>query len=118
IRSKVLVDVRAAGVPNPLSGMWGDVADLDGLARFAQQTAQLGYEGMMVIHPTHVPVVNEIFSPTAEDIEEWSAVIAAMDDAAADGRGAIRFRGQLIDEAHVKTAHQGLARARAFGLVD
>ena len=64
LRQKVLIDVRAAGVPNPLSGLWGLVDDLDGLARFAKQTRQLGYEGMMAIHPSHLPVINQAFSPT------------------------------------------------------
>jgi citrate lyase subunit beta/citryl-CoA lyase len=115
-RSKVLLEVRAAGVPNPLSGMWGDVADLDGLRRLADQTRDIGYEGMMVIHPTHVPIVNEIFSPSADDIERWREIVAAMADAVGEGRGAIRLRGEVVDEAHVKTAEQGLARAARFGL--
>jgi citrate lyase subunit beta/citryl-CoA lyase len=116
-RSKVLLEVRAAGVPFPLSGMWGDVADLDGLRELADQTRDIGYAGMMVIHPSHVPIVNEVFSPTAADIELWRATIAAMAEAERDGRGAIRLRGELIDEAHVKTAEQGLDQARRFGLV-
>lgn len=113
-RSKVLLDVRAAGVPNPLSGMWGDIADLDGLRRFAERTRQLGYDGMMVIHPSHVAVVNEVFSPSADEVELWQATLAAMDAAHAAGDGAIRFRGEVVDEAHVLTARQGLARLAQF----
>jgi citrate lyase subunit beta/citryl-CoA lyase len=115
-RSKVLLEVRAAGVPNPLSGMWGDIADLDGLRALANQTRDLGYEGMMVIHPTHVPVVNEIFSPDPADIERWKQILTAMDQAHAEGRGAIRLNGEVVDEAHVLTAKQELAKARRFGL--
>jgi citrate lyase subunit beta/citryl-CoA lyase len=115
-RSKVLLEVRAAGVPNPLSGMWGDVADLAGLRRLADQTRDIGYEGMMVIHPTHVPIVNEVFSPSADDVERWREILAAMTEAIGEGRGAIRLRGEVVDEAHVKTAEQGLARAARFGL--
>ncbi|HRE02478.1 MAG TPA: CoA ester lyase, partial [Ilumatobacteraceae bacterium] len=70
-RSKVLLEVRAAGVVNPLSGMWGDVADLGGLRRLADQTRDIGYEGMMVIHPTHVPVVNEVFSADPAELEHF-----------------------------------------------
>lgn len=115
-RSKVLLEVRAAGVPNPLSGMWGDVADLDGLRRLADQTRDIGYEGMMVIHPTHVPVVNEVFSPSAADVQRWREIVAAMADGLREGRGAIRLHGEVVDEAHVKTAEQGLARAARFGV--
>lgn len=116
-RSKVLLDVRAAGVPNPLSGMWGDVADLDGLRRFAGATRSIGYDGMMVIHPSHVPVVNEIFAPSDEDIALWKETIRAMEEAHAAGSGVIRLHGEVVDEAHVHTAHQGLERAERFGLV-
>lgn len=115
-RSKVLLDVRAAGVPNPLSGMWGDVADLDGLRRLAVQTRGIGYEGMMVIHPSHVAVVNEVFSPTADEVALWRETIKAMEDAHAAGSGAIRLHGEVVDEAHVLTARQELARAERWGL--
>ena len=55
LRQKVLIDVRSAGVPNPLSGLWGTIDDIEGLTAFAQQTRQLGYEGMMAIHPSQPP---------------------------------------------------------------
>jgi citrate lyase subunit beta / citryl-CoA lyase len=115
-RSKVLLEVRAAGVPNPLSGMWGDVGDLDGLRRLADQTRDIGYEGMMVIHPTHVPIVNEVFSPSADEVQRWREIVAGMAEGLREGRGAIRLHGEVVDEAHVKTAEQGLARAARFGL--
>jgi citrate lyase subunit beta/citryl-CoA lyase len=115
-RSKVLLDVRAAGVTNPLSGMWGDIEDLDGLRRFTHQTAALGYDGMMVIHPSHVPIVNDAFSPSEADIELWTATLAAMEAAHEAGDGAIRFRGEVVDEAHVLSARQGLERAQLLGI--
>jgi citrate lyase subunit beta/citryl-CoA lyase len=115
-RSKVLLEVRAAGVPNPLSGMWGDVADLEGLRRLADQTRDIGYEGMMVIHPTHVPIVNEVFSPSADEVQRWREIVTGMAEGLREGRGAIRLHGEVVDEAHVKTAEQGLARAARFGL--
>ena len=51
LRSKVLVDVRAAGIPYPMSGGWMDLHDLDGLRAAARQAKQLGYTGMHLIHP-------------------------------------------------------------------
>lgn len=116
LRQKVLIDVRAAGVANPLSGLWGIVDDLDGLSHFAQQTRQLGYEGMMVIHPSHIPIVNQIFSPTATEIDGWRSLIAAVQEAEAQGIGAFRHEGRLIDQAHLLTAQQNLTRAARLGL--
>lgn len=116
LRQKVLIDVRSAGVPNPLSGLWGTVDDLDGLTGFAAQTRQLGYEGMMIIHPTHIPIVNQMFSPTAEEIASWRQLVAAIEEHEAQGIGAFRHQGRLIDHAHLLTAQQNLARAKRLGL--
>jgi len=115
-RSKVLIDVRAAGIENPISGMWSNLDDLEGLREFAERTRDIGYEGMMVIHPSHVPVVNEVFTPTSVEIDEWRKVVAAMEDAEAQGLGAIRLDGRLIDVAHALTAQKDLARARRLGV--
>ncbi|WP_419849623.1 HpcH/HpaI aldolase/citrate lyase family protein [Candidatus Poriferisocius sp.] len=116
LRQKVLIDVRSAGVPNPLSGLWGTIDDLDGLTHFAQQTRQFGYEGMMIIHPSHIPIVNQIFSPTPEDIAAWRRLIAAVEEADIQGIGAFRHEGRLIDHAHLLTARQNLSRAERLGL--
>ena len=116
LRQKVLIDVRSAGLPNPLSGLWGMIGDFDDLARFAHQTRQLGYEGMMIIHPTHIPIVNQIFSPTPAEIDGWHRLIAAVDEAEAQGIGAFRHEGRLIDQAHLLTAQKSLARAERLGL--
>ena len=117
LRQKVLIDVRSAGIPNPLSGLWGTVDDLDGLTGFAQQTRQLGYEGMMIIHPTHIPIVNQIFSPTADEIDSWRRLIAAIEEAESQGIGAFRHEGRLIDHAHLLTAQQNLTRATKLNLI-
>ncbi|MFO0691182.1 MAG: CoA ester lyase [Myxococcota bacterium] len=116
LRSKVLVDVRAAGVPNPISGLWGRVDDLEGLRAFAQHSRDLGYEGLLTIHPAQVPIVNAIFSPSAAELAEWRRIIAAMEDAEREGLGAIRLDGRLVDAAHAKTARQQLERARRLGI--
>jgi citrate lyase subunit beta/citryl-CoA lyase len=116
LRSKVLVDVRAAGVPNPLSGLWGRIDDLDGLRAFALQARDLGYEGLMTIHPKQIPIVHEIFSPTADELAEWQRILEAMAQAAREGLGAIRLDGRLVDEAHARTARQQLERAKRLGL--
>jgi citrate lyase subunit beta/citryl-CoA lyase len=116
LRSKVLLEMKAAGIANPLSGMWGDIGDLAGLRTFADRTRDLGYAGMMVLHPSHVPVVNEVFTPDAGEVALWHEIVAAMEEATLAGRGAIRLHGEIVDEAHVKTAREGLARAAALGL--
>jgi citrate lyase subunit beta / citryl-CoA lyase len=111
LRAKVLLDARAAGVPNPMSGIFVDIGDLDGLKRFALQNRDLGYEGMMVIHPSHVEVVNQVFGPTEDELEEAEEIVAAVKSAAHRGDGAITVRGKMVDEAQANTARMLLARA-------
>lgn len=110
LRSQILLDARAARVHNPLSGLWSDVQDLAGLRKFAQATRNMGYEGLTVIHPSHIQVVNEIFSPTEKELEYDRALVRAMREAQQQGRGAVQFDGHMIDEAMAQTSIQRLAR--------
>jgi citrate lyase subunit beta / citryl-CoA lyase len=114
LRAKVLLDARAAGVPNPMAGIFVDIDDLGGLHRFALQNRDLGYEGMMVIHPAHVDVVNQVFGPTEDELREAEEIVAAVESAAKRGDGAIRVRGRMVDEAHAKTARALLDRASSL----
>lgn len=111
LRSRVLLDARAAAVPCPVAGLWTDLADLDGLRAFAEQNRSLGYEGMMAIHPSHVPVINEVFSPSPEELDRYDRLIAAVDRAQASGAGAITFEGDMVDEAMAARARAALQRA-------
>ena len=117
LRSWVLLQARAAGVRFPVSGVWTLVDDLDGLRAFAEQARGLGYSGLVAIHPTHVAIINEIFTPTEQEIDQWREVITTMRAAQAQGVGALRFHGELLDEAHVKTAVLGLELAARLDLV-
>ena len=67
----------------------------------------------MVIHPSHLAIVNEAFTPSSAELDEWKGIVAAMEDAEREGLGAIRLNGRLIDVAHVHTARKELARANA-----
>jgi citrate lyase subunit beta/citryl-CoA lyase len=111
LRSQVLLDARAAGCPNPITGLWTDIADLDGLRAFAEQGRSLGYEGMAAIHPSHISVINEVFTPTAEDLDYYRGLLDAMDVAQVEGVSAITYRGVMVDTAMVKTARARLEMA-------
>ena len=115
IRSKVLLEARAAGLAYPLIASWFDVADLDGLRADVRLNRQLGYSGQVVIHPSHVPIVNDVFTPTAEEIVYYKGLLTAMEDAARHGTAAVTYAGTMVDIAMVKTAQQVLALARAIG---
>jgi citrate lyase subunit beta/citryl-CoA lyase len=114
LRSRVLLACREAGI-HALTALWERLDDLEGLRRFAELGRRLGFRGMVAIHPKHVPVVNEVFSPTADQIAFYEGLVAAYEAAAGQGHGALRYRGLHIDKAHYDKAVLWLARARSLG---
>lgn len=108
-RSKVILDARAAGIPYPMGGVWMKVKDLDGLRGYAQEARNLGYFGMQSIYPGHVAIINEIFSPSAEEIDYYRGLVAAVQAAEAAGTSAVVYRGDMVDIAHLTYARQVLA---------
>jgi citrate lyase subunit beta/citryl-CoA lyase len=109
LRSKLLLDGRAAGVPFPISGTWADVADVEGLAAYARQNRDLGYTGMYVIHPSHVAAVTEAFTPSDEELAWFGRVVEALDEAARAGAGAVTIDGVMIDKAMATRARAVLS---------
>jgi citrate lyase subunit beta/citryl-CoA lyase len=117
ILAKVLLDVRAANVPYPMGGRgWWDIRDLKGLRAEAIRTRQIGYTGMTLIHPYHVPVVNEVFTPTKEEIAHFKGVIAAMEEGEKHGKAAVTYGGVMVDIAHLKQARDMLQWAKELGV--
>ncbi|MFJ9176134.1 HpcH/HpaI aldolase/citrate lyase family protein [Streptomyces sp. NPDC102360] len=110
LRSRVLLDVRAAGAPHPVAGLWTRIGDLDGLRAFAEQNRAIGYTGMMAIHPSHVPVINEVFAPAPDELARAARLIAAMEEAQEHSVGAVTFEGEMVDEAMAATARALLAK--------
>lgn len=116
-RSHVLLAARAAGIKAYDSPHFG-VHDLEALRRRCLATRQLGYDGKTAIHPTHLAIINQVFSPTAEQIAEAEWVVAAMEGAQSHGRGATTLHGKMIDQVHLAEAKSLLARvhkANAIG---
>jgi citrate lyase subunit beta/citryl-CoA lyase len=105
LRSKLVLDARAAGV-QPLINSWYDVADLEGLARDAQLNRSLGYAGMALIHPSHVAVVNEVFTPTEQELAYYRGLLAAFAEAESRGHAAVVYEGDMVDYAMARTAQE------------
>jgi citrate lyase subunit beta/citryl-CoA lyase len=106
----ILTAARAAGV-QAVDGPFGIIDDDEGLARSARRSAALGYDGKWAIHPRQVEPINRAFTPTEEDLRRAEGIIAAYQQAAGAGRGAVRLEGELVDEASVRMARSVLGRA-------
>lgn len=114
--SKVVMDGRAAGVEELLSGPRADIDDEEGLRRETEHARELGYTGYQAIHPKQIPIIEDVFTPDPAEVGRCHELVAAMEDAEVAGSGTIRFDGEMVDLAHIKTARRTLERARAFGV--
>lgn len=114
LRSRALLAIRAAGRQFSWVGLWQDLKDPDGARAFAIQNRQLGFTSMVMIHPSHIAVANEVFVPSAQDVIFYSGMIEALEKAEAAGNAAVLYEGQHIDYAHVKTARQVLEMHKAL----
>jgi citrate lyase subunit beta/citryl-CoA lyase len=110
-RAQMLLAARAAGLA-AFDSPYFTLADLEGLRRASQAARNLGYDGKTAIHPSHLAIVNEVFTPTAEQVTEAQRVVEAMEAAQREGRGAISLDGKLIDQVHLSAAKKLLERAR------
>jgi citrate lyase subunit beta / citryl-CoA lyase len=118
LRSKAVLDSRAAGIQYPMIISWLNIRDLDGLEKDALLNRQLGFKGQVVIHPSHVSVVNKIFTPSVEEITYCKGLIDAVDEAETKGSGAVVYKGNMVDRAMVTTALEMLEFAKSIGLTD
>jgi citrate lyase subunit beta/citryl-CoA lyase len=116
VRGTILVAARAAGV-QAIDGPHLDVKDEEGLRRAAGWARALGYDGKWALHPAQIEPLNETFTPSQEEFDRAAAILEAYAHATGvEGRGAVRFGTEMIDEACRKLAVQCVARGRAAGL--
>ena len=114
LRSKALLAVRAANLPFPLIGLWQDIHDLDGCRQFAIDNRRLGFRGQVLIHPSHAPVVNEVYTPSQEEVDFYQGMIDAFEEAEKAGIAALDYAGQHVDYAHIKTAREVIEQSRSL----
>jgi len=113
LKSRAVMAARAAG-KQPIGGLWQQVHDLDGLKKASSHDRGLGMVGELVLHPSNVAIVNEVYSPSAEEVAYYEGMISALEQAQADGRASTIYDGEHIDIAHVKTAREIVALAKSF----
>jgi citrate lyase subunit beta / citryl-CoA lyase len=108
-RTRILMATRAAG-RHPLTALWERIRDLDGLREFTTRGRKMGFRGQIVLHPTHVPVVNEVFTPSRDDIGFYEGLLETYNEAAERGDGAVMYGDVHVDKAHADKAEEWLAR--------
>ncbi len=108
-----LLAARESGV-GILDGVYNDVKNADGFAAECRQGMEMGFDGKTLIHPSQVEPANDTWAPSADEVEYSQRVIAAFDEALAEGRGVVTVDGRMIENLHVDNARRVLAVAAAI----
>jgi citrate lyase subunit beta / citryl-CoA lyase len=110
-RMRLVNAAKAVGI-KAIDSVYGDVANLDGLRRWGENSRALGFEGMGCIHPSQITVIHESFSPSQTEIEKALKIVAAFEDAQQRGLGVVSLGSKMIDLPVVERARKLVARAR------
>ena len=109
-KQQLAIAARAAGIlPLGFIGTVADYKDLDAFRETIRRSRRLGFRGASVIHPAQVPILNEEFAPSADEVASARKIVAAYEEAVAAGRGSISVDGKMVDVPVVLRAQEVLA---------
>lgn len=108
-----MLAARAHGL-TILDGVYNDIQDTAGFRAVCQQGLEMGFDGKTLIHPTQIEPCNEIFAPSADELEMAGRIVAAFKAAQAEGKGVVTVDGRMIENLHVEQAERALALAAAI----
>jgi citrate lyase subunit beta/citryl-CoA lyase len=108
-----LLAARAAGKVI-LDGVYNDIKDEEGFDAEARQGREMGFDGKTLIHPSQVEPCNATFAPASDEVERAGRIIAAFEEAEADGRGVVTVDGRMVENLHVEQARRTLAIVSAI----
>ncbi len=112
-----LLAARAAGIVC-VDGVYNAFKDEDGLRAECEQGRDMGMDGKTLIHPAQVAITNEVFAPSADEVDLARRQIAAFEEAIAAGQGVAVLDGKIIENLHVETARATLAKAEAIEAIE
>jgi citrate lyase beta subunit len=108
-----MLAARAHGL-TILDGVYNDIQDIDGFKAVCQQGLEMGFDGKTLIHPTQVEPCNEVFAPSAAELEMAGRIVTAFKAAQAGGLGVVTVDGRMIENLHVEQAERALVMAAAI----
>ncbi|KGB81215.1 malyl-CoA thiolesterase [Rhodovulum sp. NI22] len=97
-----------------VDGVYNAFKDEEGLKAECDQGRDLGFDGKTLIHPAQVAIANAAFAPTEEEIDLARRQIAAFEAAEAAGQGVAVVDGRIVENLHIVTARETLAKAEAI----
>lgn len=114
VRQFSIVSARAAGFECPLDGVFANVKDPEGFRQDTELSKRLGYRGRTVIHPNQIEDANTIYTPTQAQIDYYTRVVNAYEEALTRGIASTTVDGKLVDLAMAKTAQRLLDHVAAI----
>ena len=108
----LLLAARAHGL-QAIDGPYLGTAPDSGFEAAARRARDLGFDGKWAIHPSQLGMLTELFTPSADEVERAQAVVTVLEQAEREGRGAVAFEGEMVDEAVRVAALRTIARAAA-----
>jgi len=108
-----LLAARAYGL-SILDGVYLDLNDSDGFRAACVQGLELGFDGKTLIHPSQIEPCNQVFSPSAEEIEHARKVMLAHQQAEKEGKGVVLVDGKLVENLHVQNSKRLVGMAEAI----
>ena len=97
-----------------LDGVYNDIKDEDGFLAECRQGQEMGFDGKTLIHPSQVGPCNDVFAPAEAEVELAGRIIAAFEEAEAEGRGVVTVDGRMVENLHVEEARRVLAITAAI----
>lgn len=114
-RQRVVLAASAAGI-DAIDTLVTDFDRTDYLETESERAVQFGFDGKMAIHPAQIPVINDAFTPSEEELDWARRVLSAKAEADRDGRGVFAVDGEMIDAPLIAQAEQVVERAEAAGI--
>ena len=114
-RSAVVIHAKANGLQAIDTPYVGLTSDDSNLVAATEQAHYMGYTGKLAIHPKQITTIQDVFTPSEEQIQHAKALITAHDEHQEAGKGAFRYEGRMVDMPMIRSAELTLARARAAG---
>ncbi len=112
-----LVNACAAAGVQAIDSVFSDFQDKAGLQETVRQAKSLGFQGIGCIHPAQVPVVNELFAPSADEIAKAKKVVLCFEEAERKGLGVVALGSKMIDPPVVTRSQQTIDHALAAGVL-
>lgn len=108
VMQSIVLACRANGL-RPIDSAYGDYSDSEGYIASARRAAALGFSGKWAIHPSQIPLANEVMTPSGDEVKQARKILGAMEQAAQSGMGAATLDGRMVDVASIRMAQNIVA---------